>query len=51
MGALPGEGGVVSSSYVTRPQLLEGLKEKSQVEDNRKGEGVGARSLTHSTRR
>jgi hypothetical protein len=35
---------------MTHRQLLEGLKEKSQVEDNRKREGVGARSLTHSTR-
>jgi hypothetical protein len=32
------------------PQLLEGLKEESQVEDNKKGKGVGARSLTRSTR-
>jgi hypothetical protein len=37
--------------HLTRPQLLEGFKEESQVEDNGKGEGVGARSLTHSTRR
>jgi hypothetical protein len=36
---------------LTRPQLLEGLKEESQVEDIEKGEGVGTRSLTRSTRR
>jgi hypothetical protein len=35
---------------VTHPQLLEGLKEESQVEDNGKREGVGARSLTRSTK-
>jgi hypothetical protein len=35
---------------MTHPQLLEGLKEESQVEDSRKREGVGARSLTRSTR-
>jgi hypothetical protein len=35
---------------VTHPQLLEGLKEESQVEDNGKREGVGPRSLTRSTR-
>jgi hypothetical protein len=34
-----------------RPQLLKGLKEESQVEDNEKGEGVRARSLIRSTRR
>jgi hypothetical protein len=32
------------------PQLLEGLKEESQVEDIGKREGVRARSLTRSTR-
>ncbi len=32
------------------PQLLEGFKEESQVEDNGKREGVGARSLTCNTR-
>jgi hypothetical protein len=31
-----------------RSQLLEGLKEESQIEDNGKGEGVGARSLTRN---
>jgi hypothetical protein len=31
-------------------QLLEGLKEKSQIKDNGKKEGVGARSLTRNTR-
>jgi hypothetical protein len=35
---------------MTHPQLVEGLKEESQVEDNGKGEGVGARSLIRSTR-
>ncbi len=35
---------------MTHPQLLEGLKEESQVEDNGKIERVGARSLTCSTR-
>jgi hypothetical protein len=35
---------------VTHPQLLEGLEEESQVEDNEKREGVGARSLTRSTK-
>jgi hypothetical protein len=29
----------------------KGLKEESQVEDNRKGEGAKARSLTRNTRR
>jgi hypothetical protein len=33
-----------------RSQLFEGLKEKSQIEDIGKGEGVEARSLTCSTR-
>jgi hypothetical protein len=36
--------------FLTHPQHLESLKEESQVEDNGKREGVGARSLTHSTR-
>jgi hypothetical protein len=36
---------------LTHSQLLEGLKEKSQIEDNGKKEGVGARSLIRSTRR
>ncbi len=35
---------------MTHPQLREGLKEKSQVEDSEKREGVGAHSLTRSTR-
>ncbi len=35
---------------LTRSQLLEGLKEESQIEDIRKREGVRARSLTRSTR-
>jgi hypothetical protein len=35
---------------MTHPQFLEGPKEESQVEDNGKREGVGACSLTHSTR-
>jgi hypothetical protein len=33
-----------------RSQLLEGFKKESQIEDNRKREGVGARSLTCSIR-
>jgi hypothetical protein len=33
---------------MTHPQLLEGLKEESQAEDN--GKRVGAHSLTHNTR-
>jgi hypothetical protein len=32
------------------PQLLEGLKEESQAENNGKKEGIGARSLTRNTR-
>jgi hypothetical protein len=36
-------------SIVTDPQLLEGLKEESRIEDSWKREGVGARSLTRST--
>ncbi len=36
---------------MTHPQLLKGLKEESQVEDNEKREGVGARSLIRNTRR
>jgi hypothetical protein len=32
------------------PQLLEGLKGESQVEDSEKRKGIGARSLTRSTR-
>ncbi len=35
---------------MTHPQLLEGLKEESQVEDNGKREGIGACSLIRSTR-
>jgi hypothetical protein len=35
---------------VTHPQLLEGLKEESQVEDNGKKEGIEARSLIFSTK-
>ncbi len=35
---------------LTHPQLLEGLKEESQLKDNEKREGIGARSLTRSTR-
>jgi hypothetical protein len=35
---------------LAHPQLLEGLKEESQVEDSGKREGVGARSLTRNTR-
>jgi hypothetical protein len=35
---------------MTHPQLLEGLKEESQVEDNGKKKGVGARSLTRNIR-
>jgi hypothetical protein len=34
---------------MTHPQLLEGFKEKSQVENNGKREGVGARSLIRNT--
>jgi hypothetical protein len=36
---------------MTHPQLLEGLFFESQVEDSGKREGVGARSLTRSTRK
>jgi hypothetical protein len=36
---------------MTHPQLLEGLKKEFQVEDNEKREGVGAHSLTRSTRK
>jgi hypothetical protein len=35
---------------MTRSQLLEGLKEESQIKDNEKREEVGTRSLTRSTR-
>jgi hypothetical protein len=41
---------VMAKGKMTRPQLLEGFKEESQVEDSGKKEGVGARSLTCSTR-
>jgi hypothetical protein len=37
-------------TYMTHPQLLEGLKEESQVQNNGKREGVGARSLTRNTK-
>ncbi len=37
-------------AFLTHPQLLEGFKEESQVEDNGKREGVEARSLTRNTR-
>jgi hypothetical protein len=37
-------------NLVVRSQLLEGLKEESQIEDNRKRGGVRARSLTRNTR-
>jgi hypothetical protein len=37
-------------AFITHPQLFEGLKEKSQVEDNGKREGVRAHSLIRSTR-
>jgi hypothetical protein len=37
-------------ALLTHPQLLEGLKEESQVENNGKREGVGAHSLTRSTK-
>jgi hypothetical protein len=37
-------------SGVTHPQLLEGLKEESQVEDIGKTEGVEVRSLIRSIR-
>jgi hypothetical protein len=40
----------VIKDVVTRSQLLEGFKEKSQIEDSEKREGVGARSLTRNTR-
>jgi hypothetical protein len=36
-------------ALLTHPQLLEGFKEESQVEDSGKKEGIGARSLTCST--
>jgi hypothetical protein len=36
---------------MTHPQLLEGLKEESQAEDNGKREGVEAHSLTRNSRR
>ncbi len=39
------------ASKLTHSQLLEGLKEVSQLENIEKKEGVGARSLTRSTRR
>jgi hypothetical protein len=39
-----------TSLCLTHPPFLEGLKKKSQVEDNGKREGVGARSLTRSIR-
>jgi hypothetical protein len=35
---------------MTHPQLLEGLKGESQLEDSGKREGIEARSLTRSTR-
>jgi hypothetical protein len=35
---------------MTHAQLLEGLKEESQVEDSGKREGVGAHSLICNTR-
>jgi hypothetical protein len=35
---------------MTHPQLLEGPKEESQVEDSGKTEGAGARSLIRNTR-
>jgi hypothetical protein len=41
---------IFESKALTLPQLLEGLKEEFQVEDIRKREEVGARSLTRSTR-
>jgi hypothetical protein len=39
-----------SGLVAMHPQLLEGLKEESRIEDNEKREGVGARSLTRSTK-
>jgi hypothetical protein len=41
---------IVWTSDMTHPQLLEGLKVESQVEDIGKREGVEARSLIRSTR-
>jgi hypothetical protein len=38
------------TTFVTHHQLLEGLKEESQIEDNEKKEEVGARSLIRNTR-
>jgi hypothetical protein len=38
------------TTIMTRSQFFEGLKEESQIEDNGKREGVGARFLTRSTR-
>jgi hypothetical protein len=35
---------------MTHPQLLEGLKEESQVDNSGKREGVEARSLTRNTK-
>jgi hypothetical protein len=49
--AMPPKILLLQEHHLTRPQLLERLKEESQVEDSGKGERVGARSLTRSTRR
>jgi hypothetical protein len=38
------------NSPLTHPELFEGLKEESQVEDSGKREGVRACSLTHNIR-
>ncbi len=45
-----GDCGNFSWGKVMHPQLLEGLKEESQVEDSGKGEGVGVCSLIRNTR-
>ncbi len=39
-----------TSGNMTHSQLLEGLKEESQIEDNGKREGVRAHSITRNTR-
>ncbi len=44
-----GNGDLEFHTNTDAPQLLEGLKEESQVEDSEK-KGVGARSLTRSIR-
>ncbi len=50
IGTLTPKVGVNLGVSVTHPQLLEGFKEESQVEDKGKKEGVKAHSLIRSTR-